>query len=126
MALFHPIETDLNFMDAKSFGHLLGHQCAIGEENRSKIIFLEEIVDLPEMGVKQRLPSGEEESQPLDLFKFFEYPLNLFFRKILMGSFRDITMAAPEIASIGDLKFKITERRDGGWIQGYLSLRRSF
>jgi hypothetical protein len=28
--------------------------------------------------VEQRFRSGEKESQPLNLFKFFQYPLNLF------------------------------------------------
>jgi hypothetical protein len=36
MALFHSIKTDLNLMDAESFGDLLGQQRAIGKENRSK------------------------------------------------------------------------------------------
>src|SRR4030043_712789 len=71
MALFHSVKTDLNFVDAESFGYLLGHQCAIGKENRSKGIISQEIVDFPKKGMKQRLPSGEEKPQTLDLFKFF-------------------------------------------------------
>jgi hypothetical protein len=31
----------------------------------------QDIIDLPKMRMKQRFPSGKEEPQPLDLFKFF-------------------------------------------------------
>jgi hypothetical protein len=78
------------------------------------------------MGMKQRFPSGEEESQPLDLFKFFEYLLDLIFREILMKTLSNITVPALEIASIRDLNFKITERRDWGWIRKHLFLKRGF
>jgi hypothetical protein len=75
--------------------------------------------------MKQGLPSREEKSQPLDLFKFFKYLLNLVFREILMKTLSNITVAALEIASIRDLKFEISKRGDWGWIQGHLSQRRS-
>jgi hypothetical protein len=35
--------------------------------------------------------------------------LDLFHRKILMRTLSDITVAALEIAPVGDLEFKITE-----------------
>jgi hypothetical protein len=126
MALLHSIQTDLNLMGMESSGDLLGHQGAIGKENRPKRIVSQEIVDFPKMGMEQGLPSREEKSQPLDLFKFFEYLLNLVFREILMKTLPNVTVAALEIASICDLKFEITKRGDWGWIQGHLSLRRSF
>jgi hypothetical protein len=126
MALFHSIQTDLNLMDAESSGDLLGHQGAVGKENRPKRIVLQEIIDFQKMGMKQGLPSREEKSQPLDLFKFFEYLLDLVKREILVKALSDITVAALEIASIRDLKFKIAERRNRGWVQRHLSLRRSF
>jgi hypothetical protein len=63
--------------------------------------------------MEQGFPSREEKPQTLDLFKFFEYFLNLFYGKILMGALWDITVTALEITPIGDLKFEIAERR--GW-----------
>jgi len=101
-------------MDVESFGYCLGHQGAVGKENRPKRIVSQEIIDFPKMGMEQGLPSREDKPQPLDLFKFFEYLLNLVFREILVKTLSDITVAALEIASIRDLKFKITERRDRG------------
>jgi hypothetical protein len=43
-----------------------------------------------------------------------------------MRTLSDITVAALEIASICDLKLKITERRDRGGIQSHLSMERGF
>jgi hypothetical protein len=41
-----------------------------------------------------------------------------------MRSLSDITVAALEIASVCNLEFKITERRDRGGIRSHLSLER--
>jgi hypothetical protein len=71
MALFHSIETDLNLMDEEPFGYLFGNQRAIGEKNRSESMVSQNVIDLLKKRMKERFPSGEEEPQPLDLFKFF-------------------------------------------------------
>jgi hypothetical protein len=78
MTFFHTIETDLNLMDPEFFGDLFGDQCAVGEENGPKCIVSENPVDLPKIRVEQRLPSGQKESQPLNLLKLLQYSLNLF------------------------------------------------
>jgi hypothetical protein len=126
MTLFHSIETDLDLVDAKLFGDFFSNQRAIGKEDRSEGMVSQYVIDLPKMRMEQRFPSRNEEPQSLDLFKFFQNPLNLFFRKILMVTFSDITVAALEIASIRDLKFKIAERGGRGGIQSYHSLERGF
>jgi hypothetical protein len=126
MTLLHSIETDLDLVDAKLFGDFFSNQRAIGKEDRSEGIVSQDVVDLPKMRMEQRFPSRNEEPQSLDLFKFFQYPLNLFFRKILMRTFSDITVAAFKIASVCNLEFKITERGGRGRIQRHLSLERGF
>jgi hypothetical protein len=126
MTLFHSIETDLNLVNAEPFGHLFRDQCAIGEEDRSECMVSQDVIDFPKNGMKQRLPPREEKSQTLDLFKFFQYPLNLFLRQILMKTVSDITVTALEIAPVCDLNLKITEGRDRGGIQRHLTLMGSF
>jgi hypothetical protein len=113
-------------VDAKLFGDLFSNQRAIGKEDRSKGIVSQDVIDLPKMRMEQRLPPRNEEPQPLDLFKFFQYRLNLFFRKILMRTFSDITVVALEIASVCHLELKITERRDRGGIQRHFFQKRGF
>jgi len=126
MTLFHSIETELDLVDAKLFGDLFSNQRAIGKEDRSEGIVSQDFIDLPKMRMEQRFPPRNEEPQSLDLFKLFQYPLNLFLRKILMGTFSDIAVAALEIASVCNLELKITERGDRGRIQRHLSLERGF
>jgi hypothetical protein len=70
MAFFHPVKADLNFVDTKSFGYLFGDPCAIGEEDGSKCVILQDVVNLPEMRVEQRFPTGKEESKSLHFLKF--------------------------------------------------------
>jgi hypothetical protein len=77
MTFFHAIETDLNLMDTEFFGDLFGDQCAVGEENGPKCIVSEDLIDLPKIRVEQGLSSGQKESQPLNLLKLLQYPLNL-------------------------------------------------
>ena len=69
MALFQSVEAYLNFMDAKPPGDFFCNQCAIGEKDRSKGMTSEDIVDLPELRVKQRFPAGNKKPEPLDLFE---------------------------------------------------------
>jgi hypothetical protein len=116
MAFFHPVETDLNLMDAELFGDLFRDQRAIGEENGPKGMVSENLIHLPKIRVEQRLPSGQEEPQPLNLFKFLQCPLNLFPCEILVRNLSDIAVAALKIAPVGDLKLKIAERRGRGRI----------
>jgi hypothetical protein len=126
MTLFHSVETDLDLVDGELSGDFFSNQRAIGKEDRSEGIVLQDFIELPKMRMEQRFSSRNEEPQSLDLFKFFQYPLNLFLRKILMRTFSDITVAALEIASVCNLELKIAERRDRGRIQGRLSLERGF
>jgi len=78
MTFFHAIETDLNFVDPELFGNLFRDQRTVGEENGPKCIVSENLIDLPKIRVEQRFPSGQKESQPLNLFKLLQYLLNLF------------------------------------------------
>jgi len=77
MTFFHTIETDLNLMDTELFGDLFGDQRTVGEENGPKCKVSEDLIDLPKIRVEQGLPSGQKESQPLNLLKLLQYPLNL-------------------------------------------------
>jgi hypothetical protein len=77
MTFFHTIETDLNLMDTEFFGDLFGDQRAVGEENGPKCMVSEDLIDLPKIRVEQGLSSGQKESQPLNLLKLLQYPLNL-------------------------------------------------
>jgi hypothetical protein len=126
MTLFHSIETELDLVDEKLFGDLFGNQRAIGKEDRSEGIVSQDFIDLPKKRMEQRFSPRNEEPQSLDLFKFFQYPLNLFLRQILMKTVSDITVAALEIAPVCDLNLKITEGRDRGGIQRHLTLMGSF
>jgi len=126
VTLFHSIETDLDLVDAELFGDHISNQRAVGKEDRTEGIVSQDVIDLPKKGMEQRFPPRNEEPQSLDLFKFFQYPLNLFFRKILMGALSDITVAALEIASVRNLELEITERGDRRRIQRHLSLERGF
>jgi hypothetical protein len=77
MTFFHTIETDLNLMDTELLGDLFGDQRTVGEKNGPKCIVSENLIHLPKVRVEQRLPSGQKESQPLNLVKLLQYPLNL-------------------------------------------------
>jgi hypothetical protein len=107
--LFHSVETDLDLVDVELLGDFFGNHRAIGKEDRSEGIVSQDVIDLPKMRMEQRFPPRNEEPQSLDLFKFLQHSLNLFFRKILMRTFSDITVAALEIASVCNLELKITE-----------------
>jgi hypothetical protein len=120
MTFFHPVETDLNLVDKEFSGDFSGDQRAVGEENGSKGIVSKNRVYLPKMRVEQRLPSGQEESQPLNLFKLVQHLFNLLPREVLMGTFTDVAVAAPEVTPVGDLELKVPEGRDRGRIQNDL------
>src|SRR4030042_964978 len=126
MTLFHSIETDLNLVDAKLFGDFFSNQRAIGKEDRSEGVVLQDFIELPKIRMEQRFPPGNEEPQSLDLFKFLQYPLNLFFGKVLMRTLSDITVTALEIASVCNLELKIPERGDWGRVRRHLSLEGGF
>ena len=72
VSFFHSVEADLNFMNPKFSRHVSGYQHAIGEEYRPEGVISQHLVEPPELGVKQRLTSGEEETQAMHSLKFFE------------------------------------------------------
>jgi hypothetical protein len=58
-------------MDTEFSGDLSGDECAVGKKDGSERMVSQDLIDFPEIGMEQRFPSGEKESQPMDLFKFF-------------------------------------------------------
>jgi hypothetical protein len=62
VSFLHSIEANLHFMDLKFSGDVSGDQHSIGEEYRPEGVMSQPLVEYPELGVKQRFPSGEEEA----------------------------------------------------------------
>jgi len=100
VALLHPVKADLDLMNTKFSGNVLGNQGAVGEENRSEGIVSQNGVHFPEVGMEQGLAPGEEETKPVNFFELVAYVVEYPEGKILMATLSKITVATLKVASI--------------------------
>jgi hypothetical protein len=93
VSFLHSIEADLNFINPKSSRDVPANQHAVGEEYRPKGVISQDLIEHPELGVKQRFPSGKEKAQAMHFLELFENALDPLDRQVAMRPLPDITMA---------------------------------
>jgi hypothetical protein len=93
VSFLHSVEADLNFINPKSSRDVPANQHAVGEEYRPESVISQDLIEHPELGVKQRFPSGKEKAQAMHFLELFENALDPLDRQVAMRPLPDITMA---------------------------------
>jgi hypothetical protein len=60
MTFLHPVQTNLNLMDAEFFGSFFSNQRAIRKQDRAIVIIPQDVIDFPEVGMELGFSAGEE------------------------------------------------------------------
>jgi hypothetical protein len=122
MPLLHAIEAHLDLVHLKPLRNVFCNQCAIGEKHGSKIVIPQDIIDPPELRMKQGLAPREKKTKSLHFLELLQDVQDLLKREVLLSSLAKVAMSALEIAAIGQLKLQIPKGGDGRLLNGWFPL----
>jgi hypothetical protein len=109
VSVFHPVKTDLYFMDTQLSGNVPSEERPVGKEDRAKSMVFQDFIDGPELRMKERFSTREKKAESVDLLEFPKNSSDFLEREIHAVAIPEVTMGAFEVAPVCDLEFKIPE-----------------